>query len=215
MGLSVRAIRIQASDMILAATMDSESLQPAEDAVGRLQRGELDALDVLLPQYQFRLYRFLLRMVREPATAEDLFQQTWVRVIEKISSHNARYPFDSWLFSIGRNLAIDHLRHKRGVSIDAPDERGEAFIDRMAVPGRDPLEEVLDFECGSIVASALEELPAIHREVLTLRFEEEMQLDQIAEVVGIPLSTVKSRLHRALQNLRIRVAAQLSRRGDK
>jgi RNA polymerase sigma-70 factor (ECF subfamily) len=199
--------------MIAAAAMHAESIGPSEDAVARLRRGDLDALEVLLPQYQPRLYRFLLRLVQEPALAEDLFQQTWVRVIEKISSYNARHRFDSWLFSIAHHLAIDQLRRKRGVSIDARDDWGDAPVEHMVASYPDPLEEVLELERGSILAAALAELPAVHREVLTLRFEEEMKLEQIAEVASIPVSTVKSRLYRALASLRGHVAARLSGRG--
>jgi len=215
MGLSAVVIRIPRSAMILAAAMHPESTKPAEDALERFRQGELEALEVILPRYQLRLYRFLLRMVQEPAVAEDLFQQTWVRVIEKISSYDAHRHFDSWLFAIARNLAIDHLRRKRGVSLDDHDDGGDAPVDHLAVSGPDPLQEVLASERGTILAAALVELPAIHREVLALRFEEEMKLEQIAEVAGIPLSTVKSRLHRGLEGLRKRVAAQVSLRGRK
>jgi len=193
--------------MILAATMGMSN--PAEDAVARFRSGDRAALGAILPVYQFRLYRFLLRMVREPAMAEDLFQQTWVRVMEKISSYDTRHRFDAWLFSIARNLAIDHLRRKPGFSLDAVEEDGQAPIDRLEGSGADPLEQVLEFERGTILAAAMEELPAIHREVLTLRFEEDMKLDEIAIVAGIPLSTVKSRLHRATDGLRRLVEARL------
>ncbi|HWE50944.1 MAG TPA: sigma-70 family RNA polymerase sigma factor [Bryobacteraceae bacterium] len=196
--------------MILAATLQQESTSPADDAIVRLRRGDVEALAAILPQFQFPLYRFLLRMVEEPALAEDLFQQTWVRVIEKSSSHTG-VRFKSWLFSIARNLAIDQLRRTRSFSIDAPDEYGGAPVDRMAADGPDPLEEVLEFERGTILSEALGKLPAILREVLTLRFEEEMSLEQIAEVVDIPLSTVKSRLARALQGLRKRVETRLTK----
>jgi len=193
--------------MILAATMGMSN--PGEDAVARFRSGDRAALGAILPVYQFRLYRFLLRMVREPATAEDLFQQTWVRVMEKISSYDTRHRFDAWLFSVARNLAIDHLRRKPGFSLDAAEEDGQAPIDRLEGSGADPLEQVLEFERGTILAAAMEELPAIHREVLTLRFEEDMKLDEIAIVAGIPLSTVKSRLHRATDGLRRLVEARL------
>src|SRR5438067_2817261 len=192
--------------MLLAATMHAEFASLEDDAVARLKHGDLNALDVILPRYQVRLYRFLMRIVQDPAAAEDVFQQTWIRVMEKISSYNARRGFDSWLFSIARNLAIDHIRSKRGYSLDAPDESGEALVDRIAAPGPDALEKVLDFERGSIVAAAIGELPAIHREVLILRFEEGMKLEEIAEVVNIPLSTVKSRLTGMLLRTRARLA---------
>jgi RNA polymerase sigma-70 factor (ECF subfamily) len=205
MGLFSSVARIQLSAMILAAAMHPETPVPADESIARLRRGDLDALRVLLPQYQVRLYRFLLRLVREQAAAEDLFQQTWVRVMERIGKYDARYRFDAWLFSVARNLAIDHLRVKRGFSLDDPGQSGEASVERLTSSGRDPLEQVLEHERAAILEEAMGNLPLIHREVLALRFEDGMSLEQIASVAGIPLSTVKSRLSRALQNLRAEV----------
>jgi RNA polymerase sigma factor, sigma-70 family len=88
--------------------------------VVRLRRGDLNALSELITQYQNRLYRYLLRIVRQPAEAEDLFQQTWLRVVEKIRSFDASRNFDAWLFTLARNLAIDHLRRIRPESLDEP-----------------------------------------------------------------------------------------------
>ena len=202
MGLFRSVVRIWFSAMILAATMHSDIPNPAGDDVARLRRGETEALANLLPLYQHRLFRFLVRIVQDSGTAEDLFQLTWVRVIEKISGFHAGRSFDSWLFSIAHNLAIDHLRRKRGVSLDDPGETGEPPSARLAAPGSDPLEQVMEHERGAMLALAIGKLPAIHREILTLRFEEEMKLEEIAIVAGIPLSTVKSRLSRALEGLR-------------
>ena len=70
--------------------------------------GDPNALSELITRYQNRLYRYLLRMVQQPAEAEDLFQQTWLRVVEKIRSFDTRRNFDAWLFTLARNLAIDH-----------------------------------------------------------------------------------------------------------
>jgi RNA polymerase sigma-70 factor (ECF subfamily) len=197
--------------MILAAAMHPETSGPLDEAIARVRRGDLDALAAILPLYQHRLYRFLLRMVQEPAAAEDLFQQTWIRVIEKIASYDGAHRFDGWLFSVARNLAIDHLRRKRAFSLDAPDEPGGSPLNRLPSSAVDPLEQVLEFERGAILAAAIEELPAIHREVLTLRFEEGMTLEQIAEVADLPLATVKSRLHRAIEGLRRHVGRRLLR----
>ena len=199
--------RIRTSVMILTATMEMSS--PADEAVARLRRGDRAALAVILPQFQFRLFRFLLRMVREQAAAEDLFQLTWIRVMERISSYDSQRRFDAWLFSVARHLAIDHLRRKTGFSLDAAEDDGDSPVDRLPAKGADPLEQVLEFERGAILAAAIQRLPAIHREVLTLRFEEGMRLEEIADVAGIPLSTVKSRLHRALEGLRGHVETRL------
>ena len=192
--------------MILAATMSLEGFT-GDREIARLRKGDPDAITELIGRYQHRLYRFLVRMVGDPATAEDLFQQTWIRLMEKIGSYDARRSFEAWLFAIARNLAIDHLRRRRGISLDEPDDSGSAPVDRLSASGQDALTQLLDFERGALLAAAIGELPAIHREVLTLRFEEDMKLEQIAEVAGVPLATVKSRLHRALESLRARIEA--------
>ena len=205
--------------MILAAAMNfgkvGETFGPVDDAIARIRRGDGDALGALLSRYQHRLYRFPSRLTQDPAASEDLFQQTWLRVMEKIGRYDARGSFETWLFSVAHNLAIDYLRRQRGSSLDAPDDSGTAPVERLAAAGPDPLEQLLDFERGAMLAAAVGELPAIHREVLTLRFEEEMKLEQIAEVAGVPLSTVKSRLRRALDSLRAALESQLSRRRGK
>jgi len=190
--------------MILAATMSLESFT-GDREIALLRKGDPDAVSELIGRYQHRLYRFLVRLVQDPATAEDLFQQTWIRLMEKIGSYDARRNFEAWLFAIARNLAIDHLRRRREISLDEVDDSGQAPMDRLTAGGRDALEQLLDFERGVMLAAAIAELLAIHREVLTLRFEEDMKLEQIAEVAAIPLSTVKSRLHRALESLRARL----------
>ena len=182
--------------MILAAAMNPDALGGAPEAMVRLRRGDPDALGAIISQYQHRLYRYLLRLTKNPATADDLFQQTWVRVMEKIGRFDAARNFESWLFSIARNLAIDHFRAH---PIEPLDAREPAI--KTSSTG-DALDQLLDFERSAMLAECMSSLPAIHREVLTLRFEEGMKLEEIADVAGVPLSTVKSRLHRALEGLR-------------
>lgn len=174
--------------------------------VAQLRRGNLDALSQLIARYQHRLYRYLLRLVRDPAEAEDLFQQTWLRVAEKISSFDAARNFDSWLFAVARNLALDHLRRFRPRSLDEPlpsDSGSETAADRLVSREMLPLDRVLESERSGRLAAALLELPVIYREVVSLRFEEEMKIEEIAHVLGAPLSTVKSRLRRSLEQLRV------------
>jgi RNA polymerase sigma-70 factor (ECF subfamily) len=185
--------------------MSTDEFSTSADAISRLQKGDAEALALVMAQYQHRLYRFLLRLAQDSFAADDLFQQTWVRVMEKIGRYDSRLAFDPWLFSVARNLAIDYLRRHRASSLDIPNERGETPAERLTGDVPDPLEQMIEFERGTILAAAIAELPVIHREVLTLRFEEEMKLDEIATVVGIPLSTVKSRLLRALETLRGRL----------
>ncbi|MGH9326150.1 MAG: RNA polymerase sigma factor [Terriglobia bacterium] len=173
--------------------------------VARLRRGDLNALSELNARYQNRLFRYLLRMVHQPAEADDLFQQTWLKVVEKIRSFDASRNFDAWLFTLARNLAIDHLRRIRPRSLDEPmadDPHGETAADRLPSREYAPFDRALASERQRHIGESLMELPLIYREVLTLRFEEEMKIEEIAQVTATPLSTVKARLRRSLLQLR-------------
>ena len=171
----------------------------------RLRRGDPEAFDALLARYQNRLYRYLLRLTANPAVAEDLFQETWLKVITRIHRYDERRPFEPWLFAVGRNLAIDHLRKAAPQSLDEPSESGESGIERLGADQPGSLDRLLDQERRDLLERRLEELPALYREALSLRFEEEMAFEEIAEVLSAPVSTVKSRVQRALAMLRRRM----------
>src|SRR5215472_2607663 len=118
----------------------------------RLRSGDLDALTVLVERYQNRLYRYLLRLVKQPGTAEDLFQQTWLRVMERISSYDPRRNFESWLFSVAHNLAIDHLRRYRPESLDEPLPSGHTREELLPGAGPSALEALLTSERKSWIS---------------------------------------------------------------
>lgn len=84
-----------------------------ESEPARLRRGDADAFDALLTRYQNRLYRYLLRLTADPAAAQDLFQETWLKVITRIHQYDESRPFEPWLFRVARNLTLDHLRKAR------------------------------------------------------------------------------------------------------
>lgn len=174
-----------------------------ENEAVRLRDGDVDAIATLMQSYQHRLYRYMLRMVRQPSTAEDLFQQTWLRVMERAPSYDPRRSFEGWLFAIAHNLAIDHLRRRQPESLDQELPSGDTRADMTPSAGADALEHMLAEERQARVAEAVEELPALSREILTLRFEEEMKLEEIAEIMALPLGTVKTRLHRAIKSLQL------------
>jgi len=183
-------------------TLDTEAI--------RLRSGDAEAIARLVERYQHRLYRYLLRIVSRPSIAEDLFQQTWLRVMERIRFYDPRRSFEGWLFAVAHNLAIDHLRRRQPESLDEPLPSGETHADlaRSGDPGA--LDLLLSKERSGCVLDAISELPVAFREVITLRFEEEMKLDEIADVLDLPMGTVKTRLHRAMKALR----AILSKRLD-
>ena len=173
-----------------------------------LKRGDQDAFSTLMARYQNRLFRYLLRWVGDQAKAEDLFQVTWLRVIENINRFDPERNFAAWLFTVARNLAIDHLRRYQPEAVEDPERNGPTLLENHPPSLPEAYDRVLASERALLVQKALHSQPPFHREILSLRFEEEMKLREIAEVLGIPLSTVKSRLGRALQRLRSTYFAQ-------
>src|SRR5271169_5255301 len=112
--------------MGIAAATVWEAPVGVEDELSRLRRGDPEALGALVERYQHRLYRYLCRLVSDPAAAEDLFQQTWLRVAEQIHRYDEGRNFDAWLFRVAHNLAIDSLRRYRPESLDEPLPSGES-----------------------------------------------------------------------------------------
>jgi RNA polymerase sigma-70 factor, ECF subfamily len=168
-----------------------------------LRRRDPDLLDRLIEQYQQRLYRYLLFLTGDPALAEDLFQETWIRVLERGHQYNAKSKFESWLFAIARNLVIDVSRRKKFRSLEelADPESNQPFEppDDHAISA---LQVLVARESEQAVQFSLLKIPSYYREVLLLRFHEELALDEIATVLSTPISTVKSRLYRGLEALK-------------
>jgi RNA polymerase sigma-70 factor (ECF subfamily) len=175
---------------------------------GELARGlrlrDPSLIDHLIQQYQYRLFRYLLMLTGSRAEAEDLFQETWIRVLEKGHQYKQRWKFETWLFTIARHLAIDFMRRRQPQSLDAflqPTGTSRP-LELEDTTSSTAFEQAFQGEEAASVANALAHLPPSYREVLTLRFHEDMQLEEIARVVNSPLSTVKSRLYRGLAMLR-------------
>jgi RNA polymerase sigma-70 factor (ECF subfamily) len=186
--------------MIYEAAIEEDLPVAENDEAALLRRGDPAALSAVIGRYQHRLYRYLVRLVRDPAAADDLFQQTWLHAIREIGRFDRRRNFDTWLVAIAHTAAIDLLRRRAGVPLEDEEPR-------LAAPEPDALASAIASERAAILAAEMAELPALHREALTLRFEEGMKLEEIAEVTRAPLSTVKSRVQRGLAALRQRMTA--------
>jgi RNA polymerase sigma-70 factor, ECF subfamily len=171
-----------------------------------LRRQDPELLDQLIVQFQHRLLRYLLYLTGNRELAEDLFQETWMRVLVRGSQFKGEARFDTWLYTIARNLVIDVRRKRTMLSLE---ELCDATEDDRALDipsdGPTPFDNYRRFEDGERVAAALLSLDPLHREVLVLRFHEELSLDEIARVTSAPLSTVKSRLYRGLAALKPRM----------
>ncbi len=188
--------------MTIATYLFSNSMERETEALARgLRRRDPDLLDRLIEQYHYRLFRYLLYLTGNREAAEDFFQETWVRVIDRGHQYKGKFKFETWLFTIARNLVIDCHRRKTRESLDAFVEPGK-MPEPSAPDNLSPAELVAAHEESDRVAAALARLSAAYREVLLLRFQEDLSLEEIARVVAVPLSTVKSRLYRGLGELR-------------
>ena len=168
-----------------------------------LKRQDPELLDKLIELYQHRLLRYLLFLTGKREVAEDLFQETWMRVLLRGAQYNGKARFDTWLFTIARNLVIDLSRKRTMASLDEMSEGGEDERPfEIAMDGPSPLDQFRSREDCAEVAEVLLKLEPNYREVLVLRFHEEMSLDEIARMTSAPLSTVKSRLYRGLAALK-------------
>lgn len=195
-------------DMSTAALQLVEQVRQESALVAKgLKERDPELLDRLILQYQHRLLRYLLYLTGNREMAEDLFQETWMRVLVRGAQFNGNSRFDTWLFTIARNLVIDLRRRKSMVSLEELCENGDD--DRhFEVPSQEksPFEHFCTLENGQLVAEALMTLDPLHREVIVLRFQEEMSLEEISRVTRAPLSTVKSRLYRGLAAMKPHVA---------
>ena len=185
------------------------------DLVRRAQSGQAEAYGELVRQYQNRIYNLTYRMCGRAEDAEELAQEVFLKAFEKIHQFRHRSRFYTWLFRIAKNVTISHCRRNRRVkfiSLSGTDENADCAIaqDQMAEqaarrnPG--PEQAATRKETARKVTDALNELDEEFRIVVVLRDIEDMNYGGIAEVLDLPTGTVKSRLHRARNMLREKLA---------
>jgi len=184
----------------------ANAMESDTSAIARgLRRRDPDLLDRLIEQYQHRLLRYLVYLSGNRELAEDLFQETWIRVLERGHQYDGKHEFSTWLYAVARNLTIDYLRKKSPLSLDGmidglmEDERHAPLEPADTRPMA--WEVVQQHEQAGRINAALISIPVEYRETVVLRFQEGLTLDEIAIVTGARLGTVKSRLYRGLNML--------------
>lgn len=161
--------------------------------------GEAGAFEQLYARHRGRLYRFMLRQLRDPALADDMFQDVWQKVIAARAGWKPDAPFGVWLYRIAHNRLGDHwraLKHRPPTPEDG-DERAARIPDPDT-----PERNLSEFERRRALQLALDDLPPEQREVLLLRLEQELTLEEIGAITGVGRETVKSRLRYAMDKLR-------------
>lgn len=173
----------------------------------RARRRDPQALHELVDRYSARVFGLLYRLTGSRETAEDLLQETFLRVVRTIPEYRHGGRFESWLFRIAANLARDHARRMkrrgRSIALERPGRPDEPECSEPADATRpDPLAELLKREAEERVSTVLRGLAEAEREIILLRHFSELSFREIAELLDIPLGTALARAHRALKRLK-------------
>ena len=193
----------------------SPSQPPADDQVAdkdlviEALNGSEAAYRELLERFRRPVFSLIYRMVGDREVAEDLAQESFVKAFNNLDSYNPSYRFSSWLFKIANNHAIDHLRRARlqTVSIHGSPHAADAEREeetRIVLESHDetPEQEILALELGGEIELAIQELRTEYQTVVILRHIENRPYEEIAEIMDVPIGTVKTFLHRARTELR-------------
>lgn len=189
---------------------DSVDLCTDEDLLKLYRGGQADAFGALVRRYERELFGYLRRYLGDQALAEDVFQNTFLQVFLKIEQYDAKRLVRPWLYTIATHQAIDALRRtgrRPTLSLDRLHEAqangdGHSLLELLqTAPDPDPFERLDAAERQRLVRAAVDELPDHLRSTLILAYFQGLKHKDIAEVLGVPLGTVKSRLHAAVQRL--------------
>lgn len=178
------------------------------------QNGDVGAFAELVARHEKPLWNYLRRFVRDPQTAEDLLQETFMRVIKAAPAWKPTAKFTTWLYTIGRNVSTDHARgavHRRALSLDGASgsrerESAPELHDRLPARTASGESGALTRELAAALERAIEQLPELQREVFVMREVLDLPFAEIASAVGVSEATVKSRMRYALERLRDELA---------
>ena len=181
-------------------------LEPEPAGTGDLmvlvQQGDMGAYQELVHRYQKKVFRVVSTYHRNPEDAMEVLQDTFMKVYSSRHTWDPDRSFPAWLYRIAANASIDRYRRENGNRVESLEEVSESRLLKNASPGRNPLQYLTDRERKATLEAAIRRLPLRQREVLSLRYFGEMQLEEIAEALGCPLGTVKSNLHKAVMALK-------------
>ncbi len=170
--------------------------------LARYVGGDDGAFGALVARYEEKLYAFLVRMVGDEHLAEDVFQQTFVKVARSAAAYDGRAAFSTWLYRIARNTALDELRRRARRRGETGWTRGESVRDVADPSLRPPLEALAAAEQAELVREVLAGIPEMQREAFLLKEEGDLDFGRIGEILGCGRETAKSRFRLAVEKIR-------------
>ena len=192
----------------MSSALDLANL-PDADVVALAQQGREGAFRELIRRYERPVFSLVYRMVRDRETAEDLAQETFIKVLNHIDRYRPEFKLSSWLFKIANNVAIDHLRKRQVSTISihgsphaATASEIEATSFELESEGESALDELEARELGTAIEQAIARLRPEYRSCIMLRHVEGRSYEEIAATLDLPLGTVKTYIHRARHQLR-------------
>ena len=184
-----------------------------QEVVARAREGREAAYRELIRRYERPVFSLVFRMLRDRELAEDLTQETFVKALNAVESYRPEFKFSSWIFKIANNAAIDHLRRRELLTLSlegSPNavtpEAMEATALQIRSSTETPLQELEARELGGQIEAAIASLRPEYRSCILLRHVEGRAYEEIAEILDLPLGTVKTYIHRARNELRTRLA---------
>ncbi len=184
------------------------------DLIKQAIEGDESAYRQLLENYRGAIFNLLFKMVRNKEETEDLVQEAFMKAFKALPSFNEEYAFSTWLYKIAINNCIDHMRKKRlkTYSINKPVQSKDGELDReFPDTSMSPDKELLNEERTLLIEAAIDELPENYKVAIVLRHSKEKSYEEIAELLDIPLGTVKARIFRAREMLKKKLKGKLMR----
>lgn len=168
-------------------------------------KGDQRAFAEIVELYKDKIYHLAYRMLSNRYEAEDIVQETFLRVYRNLDRYDQNQKFSTWIYRIATNLCIDRLRKKKPTySLDAEmnDQEGMDGYSMIPSDNRTPESEALLSETQQIIYQAIDSLPAKYKSVMILRYLQDLSLQEISDVLGMPVTTIKTRVHRGREFLR-------------
>lgn len=173
--------------------------------INEVLKGNHEAFEEIVTMFQHRLYQVCYRMLGNRQEAEDIAQEAFVRAYVNIHTYDQKRKFSTWLFRIATNLCIDRIRKKKPdyyLDAEVPGTERLNMYSQIAATGDLPEEEVEKMETQERIQYEIGRLPDKYRSVIILRYMEELPLQEISDILELPLGTVKTRVHRGREALR-------------